>query len=661
MPANSTHGDQAQRPRTLCSRRAGTTTSTPAEPSAAAPTTADVVALFEQHQRRIYRYCYRRLGNAADAEDATQETFARAVVRLPHVSGDAAPYLSAIAHNVCYDVSMSRRRQEMREAPLDGLDRPDGGAGPEETTADRCVLARIVAALSGRERALLVQTYAGYSYEEIAARMGLNVKVVSVSIVRARQHLRRIGAAGLTALGAGYLLRRVAASTLRRAGGVAERLRPEGLAAIEQVALVAASLALLAVGTVPPGAVAAAPRGLASASPAVVDRNPVIVPVTSRIGGAPARSVVASVPPAVPATPAPRVGVPQPPAFPWLATDESAASFSSFTTSPAYGSDHTVFAAGAITNCQTVTPCGVVFTSHDGGTSWSRLPATIPSHLGSVVLLPTYPATPTLFLTTAAGLLRSDNAGQSFLPVVPLPDAVAAPLQGLDGAAPTVLVGSQTDPGQTWIYDPALSAGASQGPTLLPGMVAEDMAALPGDRGVMVAVGQAGGSDEDAVAPRLERCDAVSCTPLAELPQPTTGNLQLDVSTAYATDHTLALVTADTVYLSTDGGHSLRAVLRFATTDPVTTVGIGVDSSGQPEILAGERLFATLHGTVVLWRSVDGGADFSPARSWGDITGIRALEVLPDGHVLAAVAGSISGNNGVRCSADGGVSWSATC
>jgi hypothetical protein len=177
----------------------------------------------------------------------------------------------------------------------------------------------------------------------------------------------------------------------------------------------------------------------------------------------------------------------------------------------------------------------------------------------------------------------------------------------------------------------------------------------------MVVTRQAGGAEEDAVAPQLELCTATACTPLASLPAATSSSLQLVVSATYAADHTLALVTADTVYLSTDGGHSLRAALRLGACCLLTATGIGAGGSGQPEILTAEHVYGVLGGTVVLLRSTDGGAVFSPAGGWDGVGRIGALEVLPDGDVLAAVAGSSSGDNGVRCSTDGGTTWSATC
>jgi RNA polymerase sigma-70 factor (ECF subfamily) len=382
----------------------------------------DFVELYRQHERRIYSYCYRHLGNRADAEDATQETFARAAIRLPGVSGDAAPYLSAIAHNVCYDARIARQRRQSREAPLDSLDRAAIGCGPEETTADRSVLVRILTALNGRQRAMLVQTYAGYSYEEIAARMGLTVKVVSVSIVRARQHLRRIGATGLTAIGAAAMLRRLGGRVSRQAAATADRLQAEGLAALQQAAFVAASLALLAVAAGSPlhGATAVLHGRPSLQTGAQLSASAQVAPAPARRTGAtpaPTPAIRAALPPVQSAAPPPAT-------LPWLAEDQTEMTFTSFTASPSYSSDHTVFATGWVTACQA--QCGVLFSSTDAGRSWRKLSSALLYIDGPIVLLPSFPAAPQMLAATSIGLQRSDDGGRSFAPVVPVPSAVAA-------------------------------------------------------------------------------------------------------------------------------------------------------------------------------------------------------------------------------------------
>ena len=50
-----------------------------------APAGPGVRALVDAHYDSLYRYAYRLAGSATDAEDLTQETFTRAVARLPQL------------------------------------------------------------------------------------------------------------------------------------------------------------------------------------------------------------------------------------------------------------------------------------------------------------------------------------------------------------------------------------------------------------------------------------------------------------------------------------------------------------------------------------------------------------------------------------------------
>src|SRR5262245_26233005 len=78
--------------------------------------------LYDRYHDRIVRSCYYRLGEWSDAEDATNEIFARAFVRLKGFDdrGDGfAPWLFRIAHNEVVD--RYRRRAVRAEVPWDAL------------------------------------------------------------------------------------------------------------------------------------------------------------------------------------------------------------------------------------------------------------------------------------------------------------------------------------------------------------------------------------------------------------------------------------------------------------------------------------------------------------------------------------------------------------
>src|SRR5258705_9421384 len=85
----------------------------------------------EENLRRIFVQIYRIVGNAADAQDLTQETFIKALQRQDQLKDDqkAAHWLSRIATNTALD--FLRRHGRVTHCELEpGLEM--GGDSPEE-------------------------------------------------------------------------------------------------------------------------------------------------------------------------------------------------------------------------------------------------------------------------------------------------------------------------------------------------------------------------------------------------------------------------------------------------------------------------------------------------------------------------------------------------
>src|SRR5919202_6872667 len=67
--------------------------------------------LVEAYKQPVYNIAYRMLGNAAEAEDAAQEVFLRAYLKLASYDRERrfSSWLLAIASNYCIDVLRRRR------------------------------------------------------------------------------------------------------------------------------------------------------------------------------------------------------------------------------------------------------------------------------------------------------------------------------------------------------------------------------------------------------------------------------------------------------------------------------------------------------------------------------------------------------------------------
>jgi RNA polymerase sigma-70 factor (ECF subfamily) len=131
--------------------------------------------------------------DAGDAEDVVQETLL--ALHLKRQTWDPAtplaPWIWAIARHKAVDVM--RRSGRRAEVPLDGLEEflADAEAEPE-TLAGRDA-GRMVAALNGRERAVVEAVYlSGASVKEAGARLAMSEGAVRVALHRA---LKRLSAA----------------------------------------------------------------------------------------------------------------------------------------------------------------------------------------------------------------------------------------------------------------------------------------------------------------------------------------------------------------------------------------------------------------------------------------------------------------------------------
>lgn len=142
--------------------------------------------LFRRERDVILRMCRTLVGNEQDAEEAVQEAFARVAARLATLQGEPGAYLNVVARRVCHEL----RRASARTLPLNaGLDGAE--PNPEEDAIRRQLLRGSWTRLSRSDRALIAGSFAGYTYDEIAERVGMSAKSVSVGLHRARARARR--------------------------------------------------------------------------------------------------------------------------------------------------------------------------------------------------------------------------------------------------------------------------------------------------------------------------------------------------------------------------------------------------------------------------------------------------------------------------------------
>lgn len=159
-----------------------------------------------ENLRRIFVLIYRIVGNAADAQDLTQEAFIKALQRRDQLkdADRAAHWLSRIASNTAID--FLRRHGKVNFCDIDALPESlsekmleqslnESAESPEQNLLRierRAHLERGLAALTGRERtALLLRDVEGLPAEEVARQLKCSKATVRSHIANARVKFRR--------------------------------------------------------------------------------------------------------------------------------------------------------------------------------------------------------------------------------------------------------------------------------------------------------------------------------------------------------------------------------------------------------------------------------------------------------------------------------------
>ena len=158
---------------------------------------AALAALVTACRPGLQAYLTGLVGDAALAEDLTQETFVRLCIKRPPDRGGASfkTWLYAIGRNLALDAL--RRRQRRGEQPLESLpERADEDAAPEALLLrqERAqALRRAMARLPAQQREILRLTYfEGFETAELAKILKKSRHAVSAQLCRAKQSLNAI-------------------------------------------------------------------------------------------------------------------------------------------------------------------------------------------------------------------------------------------------------------------------------------------------------------------------------------------------------------------------------------------------------------------------------------------------------------------------------------
>jgi len=150
---------------------------------------AGFATLVERYQRVLYTVAYRMLGNPDDARDAVQASFLKAFERLATFNPEHRffSWMYRIVMNECLNLIRDRHPEESLTPAL------AAAGGPFDTAVVHERQVQVQAALlqlSPDYRAVVVlRHFAGLSYDEMAAALGVPSKTVKSRLHSARQRL----------------------------------------------------------------------------------------------------------------------------------------------------------------------------------------------------------------------------------------------------------------------------------------------------------------------------------------------------------------------------------------------------------------------------------------------------------------------------------------
>lgn len=161
--------------------------------------------LVRKHNKRLYRFILKNIGNTSDAEDLTQQTFLEAARSYATYRGESAlsTWLYGIAMNLTRNYlsrAPHRKYNFVDETALEKL--PSAGHDIADVLINRQVMEALQKELEGlpdeMREVLLLVALEEVSYEEAAMMLSIPLGTVRSRVSRARNRLRqRLEGAGI--------------------------------------------------------------------------------------------------------------------------------------------------------------------------------------------------------------------------------------------------------------------------------------------------------------------------------------------------------------------------------------------------------------------------------------------------------------------------------
>lgn len=157
--------------------------------------------LFRRYRLLAYRVAHRLLGNEADALDAVQEAFVKALVHLPSFQGRSSfkTWMLRVVSNAALDLGRQRGRRETLSMDALGpkfreecepLLEPDPGRELHRRDLRRKLHEALAQLSPAQRQTFVLHAEADLSYREVAETLDISIGTVMSRLYYARQRLR---------------------------------------------------------------------------------------------------------------------------------------------------------------------------------------------------------------------------------------------------------------------------------------------------------------------------------------------------------------------------------------------------------------------------------------------------------------------------------------
>jgi RNA polymerase sigma-70 factor (ECF subfamily) len=151
-------------------------------------------ALYDRHVARVYRHCYYRVANRADAEDLTQQTFLQAWQAIGRYRPGTTPFIAWLL-TISQRLAINHHRQTPATTDLASTERlveDDDPAVALTTSVTRDAVRRAILRLSPERRDVIILRFIeGFAVSEVAVALGKAPNTISVLQHRALADLRK--------------------------------------------------------------------------------------------------------------------------------------------------------------------------------------------------------------------------------------------------------------------------------------------------------------------------------------------------------------------------------------------------------------------------------------------------------------------------------------